>query len=1497
MSEPATSPVSVEVATGVRFAAAVTAVVALLALALTPTAASADACANPIACENLLAGTDAEEWKIDGAGDPTIQGFATDISVDSGDRIDFKIDTDADAYSIGIYRAGWYDGDRARLVETIEPDAALPQHQPECLSDHVTELFDCGDWEVSASWDVPSTAVSGVYFAVPERADTGGRSHILFVVRDDSSHSDIVVKTSDATWQAYNPYGGSDFYEGAGNGRAHKISYNRPVTTRASGFSGGAGRDFFWNAEYPFVAFAERNGYDLSYTTDVDTARRGDLIRNHRVFVSVGHDEYWSGEARANVEEARDAGVNLAFLGGNDVYWRARYENSADASSTSYRTLTSYKETWANDKIDPSSEWTGTFRDPRFASAAQGGASPENALVGTMFTSNRSDLAITVSAEEGKSRLWRGTSLAAQPSGTSTPLAAHTIGYESNEDLDNGHRPAGLIRLSTTTGPSPARLTDFGSTTYDSTSTHHLTLYRAASGALVFSAGSIQWSWGLDANHDGDDVPDADQRMQQAQVNLFADMDAQPASLQSDLVPATPSGDDAGPSTLITAPTANATVANGSVVTLTGTAEDIGGVVAGVEVSADGGSTWHPATGTTAWSYDLIAHGMGDVEVLVRAIDDSANPGAPARLTLHHSGPYSVFGAEQPDVETSPPASVDSQDGGAYELGLRFAPTVDGHVTGVRFFKSAANTGSHTGSLWSANGVRLATGTFHAETDSGWQTLEFTTPVPVDAGTTYTVSYSTEAGHYASDAWAFAEAPVTRGPLNVDGGLDAAPAGVFGAPGSYPASSWQNTNYFVDVTFSTTVETPLTAISRWPRPASSSVDRETIIEATLSTAVATATVTVRDQNGASIDGTTSVDGRTVTFTPTSALAAFVSYEVSIAATSPTGAVLGADGTWSFRTMKPEPETGACPCGLFSDSTVPTVLEVSEATPVTLGIAFTPSTDGSVTGVSFYKSAGNTGTHTGSLWGPGGTRLATATFTDETTSGWQTVTFVEPVAVDAGTEYTASYRSTAGGWSVTPGQFVESGLTTGPLAAGPNAGAFSYDDGYPGGRISSNYLVDVVFQKAPAPIAVLGSTPANDATAVVPSADLQVELSSAIADGFTFSATTDSGPIAGSTSVSADRRTVTFHPSAGLPAGATVEASLRDIHSAEGATAADFSWTFAVAGSQPTAYTFFGDEVPAVASEASDGASVELGMAFQSSEAGRVTAIRFFKGPDNTGTHTGSVWSAAGQRLASVTFADETATGWQTAQLGSPLTIEAGATYLVSYLAPRGNYAHTGGYFAASASSGPLTAPAGDNGRYVYGAGGAAPAYSWNSTNYFVDVVFEAGSGSSSPAELPPLDSISLFGNQTPVVEPGNGEGASVELGTAFESSVAGEVTAIRFYKAVGNIGAHVGSLWSSTGERLATVAFTDETIRGWQTATLDAPVSIEPGRAYVVSYYAPLGGYSYTTNYFGFAATAGPLTAPAGMNGRYRYGGGGSMPTDSWGATNYFVDVVFRPVG
>ncbi|WP_110182152.1 DUF4082 domain-containing protein [Nocardioides solisilvae] len=1309
----------------------------LLALLVVPgawtSAGAADPCGaggNAIACENSKPGTPPSVWDIDGAGDASIQGFATDMSVNVGQRIDFKVDTDATAYTIDVYRLGWYQGLGARKIASVTPSATLPQRQPACVRDAATELVDCGNWAVSASWNVPTTAVSGVHVAHLKRSN-GDESHITFVVRNDASTSDVVVQTSDTTWQAYNTYGGSSFYQGAANGRAFKLSYNRPVLTR--GLQNG--RDHFMGTEYPLVRFLERNGYDVSYLSGVDTHRRGQLLTQHDVFVSVGHDEYWTGTQRAHVEAARDAGVNLQFLSGNEVYWRSRYEPSIDGRATPHRTLVTYKETWNSAKIDPSPEWTGTWRDPRFAAPAQGGGLPENALTGTMYKANYSDLPLTVSAAEGKLRLWRHTPLANLAAGSSAQLAPHTVGYESNEDVDNGFRPKGLIRTSTTTGPTPEYLLDYGLRVAPGTTTHHTTLYRAASGALVFSAGSVQWSWGLDAEHDSSYAPEpADVRMQQAQVNLLADMRAQPTTLMAGLTLASRTTDTTGPVVSISAPAAGSTIRNGDRVTVTGTATDSGGRVAGVEVSGDGGQTWHPATGTTSWSWSYVQSGTGTVAVQARATDDSANTGAVASRQLTVTCPCSVFGSEVPAT----PATADTS---AVELGMRFSPTTDGFVSGVRFYKGQGNGGTHVGSLWSATGQLLGRGTFTGETATGWQTLQLADPVPVATGQTYVVSYTAPQGRYAlqSDAWY--QAPKVATPLRVAGGFGAAPAGVFADAGRFPDRSYGSSNYYVDVLFTTMDGSPLRVGSQSPLPGSTSVPPQSTVSAVFSKPLTSgsASIQVRDALGALVAGSSQYDAATrrITFTPSQPLASSVRHQVTVRGTDTAGQQVSAGGEWAFTTAKPAAAPGVCPCGVYDDATQPGTLQDSETAAVTLGLRFAPLRDGQVSGVQFFKGPDNTGTHVGSLWRVSdGALLAQGTFTGESTSGWQELTFGSPVTVQAGVQYVVGYRTTVGRYSVTTNAFAQGALDTSMIDA--IGGAYTYPAGFPSAQSSTSYMVDVVFQKAPEPLTVTAQAPAPGAVEVPRGTSVAVDFSTSVRPGATLTLVQGGTTVPGTMSLGAGGTSLKFTPSSLLAAGSDVQVTLAGVTSTEGAALPTRIWGFRTrSASAAVEQTLFTTQVPATAAIA-EASPVELGTAFVPARDGRVTGVRFFKGTGNTGTHRGSLWSADGQRLAQVTFAGESENGWQKAYFDTPVPVTKGTQYVVSYFAPRGHYAVTSGFFSTELVSGDLRAPAGANGRYLYGSDGGFPQYSWSSTSYFVDPVFEAGAAtvaveSRSPA--------------------------------------------------------------------------------------------------------------------------------------------------------------------
>jgi hypothetical protein len=155
----------------------------------------------------------------------------------------------------------------------------------------------------------------------------------------------------------------------------------------------------------------------------------------------------------------------------------------------------------------------------------------------------------------------------------------------------------------------------------------------------------------------------------------------------------------------------------------------------------------------------------------------------------------SIFGATTPSI-------VDSGDDVPVELGMKFESDIAGTITGIRFYKAPANTGSHIGNLWTTDGTRLASGTFSNETSSGWQQLNFTTPVPIQAGTIYVASYFAPRGHYSYTASAFATA-IDTPPLHaVADRISSDGVYAYGGASQFPTSTWNATNYWVDVVFS-----------------------------------------------------------------------------------------------------------------------------------------------------------------------------------------------------------------------------------------------------------------------------------------------------------------------------------------------------------------------------------------------------------------------------------------------------------------------------------------------------------------------------------------------------------------------------------------------------------------------------------------------------------------------------------------------------------------------
>ncbi|MGB7845720.1 MAG: DUF4082 domain-containing protein, partial [Candidatus Acidiferrum sp.] len=321
-------------------------------------------------------------------------------------------------------------------------------------------------------------------------------------------------------------------------------------------------------------------------------------------------------------------------------------------------------------------------------------------------------------------------------------------------------------------------------------------------------------------------------------------------------------------------------------------------------------------------------------------------------------------------------------------------------------------------------------------------------------------------------------------------------------------------------------------------------------------------------------------------------------------------------------------------------------------------------------------------------------------------------------------------------------------------------------------------------------------------------------------------------------------------------------------------------------------------VPSTIDAGADSA-VELGVRFTADTSGTISGIRFYKGALNTGTHVGNLWSSTGSLLASVTFTAESSSGWQQVNFPKPVAVTANTLYVASYHSTNGHFSVTANYFATSgANNPPLHAQGnlngGANGVYAYGAASQFPTSTYNSANYWVDVVFTAAA--TSPAQH------TIWPSTAKPTTPDVGSDSPVELGVRFYSDTPGTITGIRFYKSPANTGTHVGNLWSGAGALLGSATFTAESASGWQQVDFARPVTIAANTAYVASYHTTIGHYSGDANYF---ATAGINNSPlhtyantsTNPDGPYSYGSSSQFPGSTYNSANYWVDVVFSSSG
>jgi Fe-S cluster biogenesis protein NfuA len=516
---------------------------------------------NPVVVENQNAGS--TNWNLGNTGSDAvgqIKGYASAASIDKGESITFFVSVNpAQTFTIDVYRLGWYGGAGGRLMQHV--NALQGTLQATCPTDPTLGTIVC-NWNPSFTLAVPGTWTSGVFVAVLTNA-AGFQNYIVFVVRDDSRTADLLYQLGVNTLQAYNNWPndnktGKSLYNynsfGAttitGTARAAKVSFDRPYR------DDGSGGLFYWQLwDLHLIHWLEKNGYDVTYSTDLDTHLNGSRLLSFKGFISAGHDEYWSKPMYDNVQAARDNGVNLAFFGANALYWQVRYEPSA--AGVPNRILVCYKDP----SIDPvqGSTTTVQWRDPILNR-------PEQTLMGVQFSDENGSQNFPYVVTNSSSWVYGNTDFT---DGSSVP---GIVGYEWDRFDSNFPSPPAVAGSWTLLGNSPS-VTDAGSADSSNSS-----IYQAQSGAWVFASGTMSWSSGLSASGL------ADPRIQQATTNVLNRF-ITGSSTTSFTLTVTKSGTGTGtvtssPAGISCGPTCSANFDSGAVVNLTAT-PDSGSTFAG----------------------------------------------------------------------------------------------------------------------------------------------------------------------------------------------------------------------------------------------------------------------------------------------------------------------------------------------------------------------------------------------------------------------------------------------------------------------------------------------------------------------------------------------------------------------------------------------------------------------------------------------------------------------------------------------------------------------------------------------------------------------------------------------------------------------------------------------------------------------------------------------------------------------------------------------------
>ena len=447
----------------------------------------------PVA-ENRKPGT--RDWRVRRLGAPhAIEGFADRVSVLPGQPFRLYVSTTAGSWHVEAFRMGWYRGAQARRVWVSGQQAGRSQAGP---------VISAGTNMVRAPWRPSLTVSTGGWpsgsYLLRLDASTGAQRFVPVTVRSAATAGTVVLINDVTTWQAYNMWGGYDLYDGPGGfaTRSREVSFDRPYA--ADGIDNGA--EWFESFDQSAIALAEKSGVPLSYETDVDLNEDPGLLTGARAVITLGHDEYYSAAMRDRLRAARDAGVNIAFLGANAVFRHIRFASSPlgrDRVVICYKVATE-DPLYGKDKTATTQDWRDP-PDPR----------PESGLTGVFYECNPVSAPYVV-YDPGSwifagTRAWKGESFPG------------LVGPEY--DRVNPAVPV----------PRPIEVLAHSPLTCDGVATYaDSAYYTTSSGAGVFAAGTMRWVCAMKGPACGHGVSSAARRFTDiATTNLLRVFAAGPA--------------------------------------------------------------------------------------------------------------------------------------------------------------------------------------------------------------------------------------------------------------------------------------------------------------------------------------------------------------------------------------------------------------------------------------------------------------------------------------------------------------------------------------------------------------------------------------------------------------------------------------------------------------------------------------------------------------------------------------------------------------------------------------------------------------------------------------------------------------------------------------------------------------------------------------------------------------------------------------------------------